>query len=102
SALKRMRPWQKAVRNALAQLIGYVERNRTRIRYQEPWHRGLAIGSGAVEGACQPVIHGRFKRAGMRWKQRGFLNVLALRIVRLNGDLQAFWARRGLVLQASV
>ena len=30
-------------------LIGYVARNRTRIRYQEPWHQGLAVGSGAVK-----------------------------------------------------
>ena len=33
SALTRRRPWQKAIHDALAQLIGDVERNRTRIRY---------------------------------------------------------------------
>jgi hypothetical protein len=98
-ALKRMRLWKKVLCDALARLISYVERNRTRIRYQEPWHRGLAVGSGAVEGACKHVIQSRFKRAGMRWKQPGFLNVLALRIARLNNTLQAFWASRGLVVQ---
>jgi hypothetical protein len=101
-ALKRMRPWKKLVRKALAQLIGYVERNRTRIRYQESWQRGLAVGSGAVEGACKHVIQSRFKRAGMRWKQPGFLNVLALRLASLNRMFEAFWASRGLALQASV
>jgi hypothetical protein len=101
-ALKRMRPWKRVVRKALAQLIGDVERNRTRIRYQEPWQRGLAVGSGAVEGACKHVIHSRFKRAGMRWKQPGFLNVLALRLASLNSLFEAFWASRGLVVQASV
>ena len=100
-ALKRMRPWKTAIRDALAQLIGYVERNRTRIRYQEPWYSGLAVGSGAVEGACKHVIQSRFKRAGMRWKQSGFLNVLALRLARLNGTFQAFWASRGLIVPAS-
>jgi hypothetical protein len=102
SALKRRRPWKKAVRDARAQLIGYLERNRTRIRYQEPWHSGLAVGSGAVEGACKHVIQSRFKRAGMRWTQPGFLSVLALRLARLNGTLQAFWASRGLAVQPSV
>ncbi len=97
--LKRRRPWKKALRDALARLIGYVERNRTRIRYQKPWHSGLAVGSGAVEGACKHVIQSRFKRAGMRWKQPGFLNVLALRIAQLNGTFQAFWASRGLMVQ---
>jgi hypothetical protein len=98
-ALKRMRVWKKVLSDALTRLISYVERNRTRIRYQEPWHRGLAVGSGAVEGACKHVIQSRFKRAGMRWKQPGFLNVLALRIARLNTTLHTFWASRGLVVQ---
>lgn len=101
-ALKRMRPWKTAVRDALARLIGDVGRHRTRIRDQEPWHSGLAVGSGAVEGACTPVIHRRFKRAGRRWKPPGFLQVLAWRRARLNGTFQAFWASRGLVIQTSV
>jgi hypothetical protein len=101
-ALKRMRPWNQALCDTLAQLIGDVERTRTRIRYQEPWQCGLAVGSGAVEGACTPVIQSRFPRAGMRWKPPGLLNVLAWRIARLNGTFQAFWAGRGLVLQTSV
>jgi hypothetical protein len=100
-ALKRMRPRQPAVQEALAQLIGYVEKNRTRIGYREPWHMGLAVGSGAVEGACKHVIQARFKRAGMRWKLQGFLNVLELRLARLNATLEAFWATRGLVAKAT-
>jgi hypothetical protein len=100
-ALQRTRPWQTTVRDALDQPIGYVERHRTRIRDQEPWHSGLAVGSGAVEGACKHVMQSRFKRAGMRWKQPGFLNVLALRIARLNGTFQAFWTSRRLAIHAS-
>jgi hypothetical protein len=79
--------------------MGYVAHNRTRIKYQVPWHTGLAVGSGAAEGACKHVIQSRFKRAGMRWKQPGFLNVLALRIAHLNGTCQAFWASRGLTVE---
>jgi hypothetical protein len=100
SALKRMQPWKTAVRHVLAQRIGYVEWNRTRLRCQEPWHRGLAVGSGAVEGACKHVIHIRFKQAGMRWKPPGVLNVLALRLCRLNGTLEEYWASHGLAVQA--
>lgn len=100
-ALKPMRPWQQPVHDALAQLISYIERNRARIRYQEPWYYRLAIGSGAGEGACKHVIQSRFKRVGMRWKQPGVLNVLALRLARFNGTLDEIWARRGLEVQAS-
>jgi hypothetical protein len=102
SALKRMRPWQRAICDALDQLIGYAEHNRTRIKYHEPWPRGLAVGSGSVEGGCKHVIQSRFKRAGMRGKQPGFLNVLALRLASLNGTFDALWASRGLAVQASV
>jgi hypothetical protein len=95
-ALKRMRPRQPTVREGLRELLGYVDTNRSRIHYKEPWHQGLAVGSGSVEGACKHVIQARFKRAGMRWKQQGFLNVLELRLSRLNTTLDAFWANRGL------
>jgi hypothetical protein len=97
-ALKRMRPRQPTVRRALAQLVGYVENNRGRIRYKTPWYQGLAVGSGSGEGACKPVMQARCKRAGMRWKQPGFLHVLALRVARLNDTLDAFWASRGLTM----
>lgn len=99
-ALKRMRPRQPPVRRVLEQLVGYMEQNRDRMRYKTPWYQGLAVGSGSVEGACKHVMHARFKRAGMRWKQPGFLHVLALRVAHLNDTLDAFWASRGLTMPA--
>lgn len=100
--LKRLRPRQPAVQEAVTRLIGYMATNRKRIRYQELWHSGLAVGLGSVEGACKHVVQARFKRAGMRWKTQGFLHVLELRLARLNGTLQAFWASQGLAAQATM
>lgn len=101
-ALKRMRPRQPTVREGLRELLGYVGHNRDRIHYKVPWHQGLAVGSGSVEGACKHIIQARFKRAGMRWKQHGFLNVLELRLSRLNMTLEAFWASYGLKTSAAL
>jgi hypothetical protein len=101
-ALQRPRLWNTALCNALAQRRGSSARHRTRIRSQAPWQQGLAVGSSAVEGACQHVLHRRFTRAGMRWNQPAVLHVLAGRIARLHGTFQAFWASRGLVIQAPV
>jgi hypothetical protein len=95
------RPWKTALCDALAHLIGYVERTRTRLKDQEPWASGLAGGSGAVEGAGKQVIHRRCKRAGLRWKPPGVLNVLALRMARRKGTFQDCWASRGLTIQTS-
>ncbi len=97
-ALKRLRPKGKSIQEALRQLIVYVTNNRRRIHYKVPWTQGLAVGSGSVEGACKHVIQARFKRAGMRWKKAGFLNVLELRLAYLNSTLEDFWASRGLAL----
>ena len=44
----------------LAQLIRYLEWNRSRIRERKPWHRGLAVGSGAVAGVCMDVMQRQF------------------------------------------
>lgn len=68
-----MRPRQPTACRGLHALLGYVASNRNRIAYQEPWHQGLAVGSGSVEGACKHVIQARSKRAGMRWKRQGSL-----------------------------
>jgi hypothetical protein len=97
-ARKCLRPRQPAVRRALAQLLGYVESNRHRICSKAPWDQGLAVGSGAMEGACKHVMQARCKRAGMRWKMPGLLRVLALRLARVNETLDAFWASRGFTL----
>jgi hypothetical protein len=99
--LKKMRPRKKDAREALRGLVGYVENNRVRIDYQRPWQDGLAVGSGSVEGACKHLVQSRFKRAGMRWKTPGFLNVVELRIARLNGTDREFWASRGLLGRAA-
>jgi hypothetical protein len=55
-----------------------IESHRSRLHYQGPWHQGLAVGAGSVEGACKHVIQARFTREGMRWKLQGFLHVQGL------------------------
>jgi hypothetical protein len=101
-ALKRLCPRPQVVQQAVTQLIGYLETNRTRIRYQDAVAQRASRCSGSVEGACMHVVQARFKRAGMRWTTRGFLHVLELRLARLSGTLQAFWASRGLASQGTL
>ena len=99
--LKKMKSRKKIARETLRALIVYVENNKGRIQYQEPWEAGLAVGSGSVEGACKHLVQSRFKRAGMRWKTPGFLSVVELRVARLNRTDGEFWANRGLVGRAA-
>lgn len=93
SGLKRTRARGARAREELAGLVRYVETNQGRICYGLPGSTGFAIGSGSVEGACKHLVQTRFKRAGMRWKGKGFDDVLELRIGRVNGTLDGFWER---------
>ncbi len=91
--LRRMRARGAAEQEALAGLVRYVENNASRILYEDAWLSGFAVGSGSVEGACKHLVQARFKRAGMRWKTKGYSNVLELRVARLNGTLDGFHRR---------
>lgn len=79
-------------REALRQLIGYLEHNRRRINYPRYRALGLPIGSGQVEGACKTLVGARCKQAGMRnWTRSGAEGVLRLRAALQTGHFDALW-----------
>jgi hypothetical protein len=79
-------------REALRQLITYLENNRQRIDYPRYRALGLRIGSGQVEGACKTLVGGRCKQAGMRnWTRRGAEGVLRLRAALQTGRFDELW-----------
>jgi hypothetical protein len=78
-------------RKTLREVIGYFERNRSRMRYDEYLAAGYPIGSGVIEGACRHLVKDRLERAGMRWHPDGAQAMLDLRATYLNGEWEAFW-----------
>ena len=79
-------------REALRQLIGYLEHNRGRIDYPRYRALGLPIGSGQVEGACKTLVGARCKQAGMRnWTRSGAEGVLRLRAALQTGHFDTLW-----------
>jgi hypothetical protein len=75
----------------LRKTIGYYQRNRPYMRYDQYLARGWPIGTGVVEGACRHLVKDRMEQAGMRWTKAGAQAVLDLRAVRLSGDWEAYW-----------
>jgi hypothetical protein len=72
-------------------LIGYVENN----------HQGIAnyrivplASSGPMEKGVDIVIARRFKSRGMSWFRRGVSHLLHLKLLRLNGRWDRYWAER--------
>jgi len=95
--LKQMATKQKLKGTRAGQLsaaIGYLERNRGFMKYNEYLAAGYPIGSGVAEGACRHLVKDRMELTGMRWSIPGAQAMLDLRAVYLNGDWQAFQQHR--------
>jgi hypothetical protein len=75
----------------LATHVGYIEKNKHRMRYCSYRTRGIPIGSGVTEGACKSVVNVRAKRSGQRWSQRGLTAALHLRAMHESDRFDAFW-----------
>ena len=74
--------------------VGYVERNRHRMRYKEFEAMELCTTSNIVESGCKVCIGTRLKRGGMHWTVAGADAIIALRCCKLSGRFEDFWERR--------
>jgi len=86
---KRIRGQEK--RDGLKRIIGYFERNRHRMQYDEYLALGYPIGTGAVEGTCKNLVKERMEGTGMRWTVAGAEAVLKLRSVYQSHYWREFW-----------
>jgi hypothetical protein len=86
-------PRRPGLREAVDELIGYLDRQAHRMEYPEYLAHGWCIGSGAVESACKTVVGQRLKLAGMRWGEDGAHAVCHLRALYRSekGQWDAFW-----------
>lgn len=74
----------------LDRICNYLEKNRSRMRYDEYLAAGYPIASGVIEGACRYVVKDRMERAGMRWTVEGAQAMLDLRSTYVNGQWEEF------------
>jgi hypothetical protein len=93
-----LREWEWPVGHAglapaVAEVVGYIERQAHRMEYPEYLAEGWYIGSGAVESACKTVVGQRLKLAGMRWGEEGADALCHLRALYRSekGQWEAFW-----------
>jgi hypothetical protein len=79
---------------AAALCIGYLVRNRRRMRYPAFRAQHLCVSTGVVEAGCKTAIGARLKRSGMHWTLAGADAIIALRCAILSGRFEDFWERR--------
>ncbi|PYT81807.1 MAG: hypothetical protein DMG41_34435 [Acidobacteria bacterium] len=66
--------------------------NRTQfLDYKGALAAGLPIGSGEIESAHGYVFQKRLKISGAWWKMENLKKVIALRVLRANGDWEEYW-----------
>lgn len=70
----------------------YMTNRPGQFDYRTALDKGLPIGSGEVESAHRYVIQTRLKLAGAWWKIENARSMLALRILRANGEWDKYWS----------
>jgi hypothetical protein len=70
----------------------YLSAREDQLKYREALAEALPIGSGEIESAHRYVAQKRLKLPGAWWLSEHAEHMLALRINRLNGDWEAYWA----------
>lgn len=74
--------------------LGYLEKNKERMRYAAFRAKGLFVGSGVIEAGCKTIVGGRLKRSGMEWSLRGANAILSLRCALLSKRFEDYWDDR--------
>jgi hypothetical protein len=93
-AIKRLSPCTEQGQETLEKEIGYFEKNKNRMRYNDFRRQGLFVGSGVVEAGCRTVIGQRLKQSGMHWTIKGANSIIALRCCLLSHRWEDFWEFR--------
>jgi hypothetical protein len=84
-----------AKREALQELITYLENNQPHMDYPRYRELGLPVGSGQVEAQCKTLVGARCKQAGMRnWTYVGAEAVLRLRAAYQDGTFHGLWDQK--------
>jgi hypothetical protein len=70
--------------------VTYLNNNRQHMKYDKALEEGWPIATGMIEGACRFVIEDRFGITGARWSPQGAEDILKIRAVVVNGDLDDY------------
>lgn len=72
----------------------YLSDRQAYLDYQGARAAGLPIGSGEIESGHRTVVQARLKIGGAWWLMENAEKMLALRVMRANGEWQSYWRRQ--------
>lgn len=74
--------------------ITYFSNHQHKMDYKTFIEKGYPVSSALVEAACGHLVKERMEQSGMRWSSNGAQNIMDLRAVKINGDMEEFMAFR--------
>jgi hypothetical protein len=77
---------QKQVEKA----ITYFTNHQHKMDYKTFIKKGYPVSSALVEAACGHLVKERMEQSGMRWSSQGAQNIMDIRAVKLNDDMEDF------------
>lgn len=97
AGLRRMTSQRKLrgdPRKQVLKACDYLEKNLSRMRYDEYVTHGYPIASGVIEGACRHLVKDRMERTGMRWEESNAGAMLFVRAVEVTDLWNPFQIQR--------
>lgn len=70
--------------------ITYFTNHKHKMDYKSFIEKGYPVSSALVESACGHLVKERMEQSGMRWSSEGAQNIMDLRAVKLNDDIENF------------
>jgi hypothetical protein len=71
--------------------VSYLTHKQPYLNYPRALAGGWPIATGVIEGACRHLVQDRMGITGARWGLLTAEAILALRAIKANGDLDAYW-----------
>ena len=70
--------------------ITYFTNHQHKMDYKTFIEKGYPVSSALVEAACGHLVKERMEQSGMRWSSQGAQNIMDMRAVKLNDDMEDF------------
>lgn len=102
SSLRGMIPSSEEAASVIERGIGYLQKNKERMKYKTIRKGGYPLGSGGIESAHKFISHVRLKRSGAWWYVSNGNNMLALRCAKYNDTFDRLFDRRQQKLKEKV
>ena len=80
----------KNKKDQIQKSINYFSNHKHKMDYKTFIEKGYPVSSALVESACGHLVKERMEQSGMRWSSIGAQNIMDLRAVKLNEDMEDF------------